>query len=71
MSSKKTENDWFAIDLERDMPLTSADLEALAGARHLRSLTGDDYQHWIDLLAAHHPPRNRDKTSPNDEPFEL
>jgi hypothetical protein len=70
MSSKKTAADWFDLDLERDMPLTSADLEALAQSRQLRPLSAGDYQRWVDLIAAHHPPAPRLNTD-DDEPFEL
>jgi hypothetical protein len=71
MSSKKTAVDWFDLDLERDMPLTSEDLEALARARQLRPLSADNYQRWVDLLTLHHPPRDPRLNTDSDEPFEL
>jgi hypothetical protein len=70
MSSKKTATDWFDLDLERDMPLTSADLEALARSRRLRPLTADDYQRWVDLITVGQRPVHRLNTDA-DEPFEL
>lgn len=69
MSSKKTATDWFDIDLE--MPLTAADLEALARSRNLRPLTADDYQRWVDLVTAGQPPRDPRLNNDSDEPFEL
>jgi hypothetical protein len=71
MSSKKTATDWFDLDLERDMPLTSEDLEALAHSRRLRPLTADDYQRWIDLITAGQPRRDPRLNTDSDEPFEL
>lgn len=71
MSSKKTATDWFDIDLERDMPLTAADLEALARSRNLRPLTAHDYQLWVDLITAGQPPRDPRLNTDSDEPFEL
>jgi hypothetical protein len=71
MSSKKRAGaDWFDLDLERDMPLTSADLEALARSRNLRPLTAEEYQRWTDLLRAHHP-GEKAADDHSDEPFEL
>jgi hypothetical protein len=67
MSSKKNDTDWFDLDLERDMPLTAADLEALARSRHLRPLSADAYQRWADLLDPRTPRLNTD----DDAPFEL
>ncbi len=71
MSSKKNGTDWFDLDLERDMPLTSADLEALARSRQLRPLTAEDYQRWVDLVTAGQPPRDPRLNTDSDEPFEL
>jgi hypothetical protein len=72
MPSKKTADDPFAVDFERDVPTTSADLEALARARQLRPLSADEYQQWVDLVHAHHPPPDRDETGREaDEPFSL
>jgi hypothetical protein len=38
------------VDFARDMPLTSADLEALARARQLRPLRTDVYLDWLTLM---------------------
>jgi hypothetical protein len=71
MSSKKNATDWFDLDLERDMPLTSDDLEAMARSRRLRPLTAADYQRWVDLITAHQPRRDPRLNTDADEPFEL
>lgn len=70
MSSKKTSGDPFDLNLERDMPLKAADLEALARARKLRPMTAEDYQRWVDLIEKHHPQVRRLNTDA-DEPFTL
>ena len=69
MSSEKPATDWFDIDLERDMPLTAADLEAMERSRRLRPLTADDYQRWVDLITAGQPPRDPRLNTDSDEPF--
>ncbi len=72
MSSKKNDADPFAgLDFERDMPLTSADLEALARARQLKPLSAEEYQRWVDLIEKYHGARERDGNSITDEPFTL
>lgn len=74
MSSKKTDVDPFAdLDFDRDMPLTSADLDALARARDLKPLSPEQYQGWVDLIVKHHGPGRewRDTNSDADEPFTL
>lgn len=71
MSSKKNATDWFDLDLERDMPLTAADLEAMARSRQLRPLTAARYQRWVDLITAGQPPRDPRLNTDADEPFEL
>lgn len=71
MSSKKNATDWFDLDLERDMPLTAADLKALARARQLRPLSAENYQRWVDLITAGQPPRDPRVNSDTDEAFEL
>lgn len=72
MSSKKTgAADPFDIDFERDMPLTSADIEALARARDLPPLSTEDYLAWLTLMIrpdARRPDRNN---TDSDEPFTL
>ena len=75
MSSRRTaeaaETDWFAeLDLERDMPTTAEDIAALERARTLHPLPPGEYQRWVDLIEAHHPPERRDNTD-EDQPFEL
>lgn len=53
------------------MPLTAADLEALARARNLRPLSAEQYQAWVDLIEKHHgAPPHLDNTDA-DEPFTL
>lgn len=69
MSSKKNA-DPFDLDLERDMPLTAADLEALDRARVLRPLSAEDYQRWVDLIEKYHGVRHWLNTD-SDEPFTL
>ena len=59
MSSRKKAADPFDLDFERDMPLTAADLEALARARNLRPLTPEQYEAWADLVERHHGKRPR------------
>ncbi len=46
MSSPRTPD----VDFERDLPLTAADLEALARARQLRPLTTEAYLAWLTLM---------------------
>jgi hypothetical protein len=72
MSSKKTAAaDPFDVDFERDMPLTAADIEALARARFLRPLPTDEYLQWLSLMRQPHgQPPHRDNTDA-DEPFTL
>jgi hypothetical protein len=65
MSSPETPE----IDLERDMPLTSADLEALARARVPRELPTDEYLHWLSLMSR--TGLVLEKHSHSDEPFTL
>jgi hypothetical protein len=61
-------NPFEGLDFERDMPLTSADLEALARARQLRPLRTDAYLEWLTLMW-----RKDQKREPVafDEPFTL
>lgn len=58
------------FDLERDMPLTAADLDALARSRETTPLPDADYQRWVDLMLKHHRPFHWDNTD-SDEPFTL
>ncbi|HEX8252652.1 MAG TPA: hypothetical protein VF846_05865 [Thermoanaerobaculia bacterium] len=58
------------IDFERDMPLTAADIEALARARDLRPMPTSAYLDWLTLMSANAPAR-RETNSDADEPFEL
>ena len=72
MSSKKNDDDPFAgLDFDRDMPLTSDDLEALARARFLKPLSPEQYQRWVDLIAEHHGLPARTARTDADEPFTL
>lgn len=74
MSSKKNDDDPFAgLDFDRDMPLTAADLEALARARNLRPLSAQQYQDWVDLIVKHHGHGSapRRENTDDDEPFTL
>lgn len=66
MSSKKMPD----VDFERDMPLTAADLEALARARNLRPLPTDAYLEWLTLMSVSARPERRLNTD-DDEPFAL
>lgn len=70
MSSKKTAIDVWDIDLERDMPLTEADLDALDRARELTPLSWEEYQRWVDLVEKHHGTRPRIPPY-SSEPFTL
>jgi hypothetical protein len=57
------------IDLERDLQLTTADIDALARARKGRSLDFEKYLQWLDEFTAG---RTRRRKSPStDFPFEL
>lgn len=56
------------LDFERDMPLASADLEALARARQLRPLRTDAYLEWLTLMWRKDPSR---EIAAFDEPFTL
>ncbi|MDQ3282886.1 MAG: hypothetical protein M3Q69_15905 [Acidobacteriota bacterium] len=58
------------VDFERDMPLTSADIEALARARKLRPLPTTEYLDWLTLMTENGVAR-RETNSDSDEPFEL
>lgn len=66
MSSKKMPD----VDLERDLPLTAADFDALERARQLRPLPTADYLRWLTLMSATIDPERRLNTD-EDEPFSL
>jgi hypothetical protein len=66
MSSKKMPD----VDLERDLPLTVADFDALERARQLRPLPTADYLRWLTLMSATIEPEHRLNTD-EDEPFSL
>lgn len=71
MSSKKSPVAWDELDLERDMPTTAVDVEALERARQLEPLSPETYLRWVELLAQHHPSPSRELNSDSDEPFTL
>ncbi|MFL6245457.1 MAG: hypothetical protein ACJ74H_05500 [Thermoanaerobaculia bacterium] len=58
------------VDFERDMPLTAADLEALARARQLRPLSTEAYLDWLTVMSKGFRPVHHLNTD-SDEPFEL
>jgi hypothetical protein len=68
-SSAKPADPFAGIDFERDMQITSADVEALARARELRPLSAAEYQEWVDLIHRHHPAAKPPRD--DDEPFVL
>jgi hypothetical protein len=57
------------FDLERDLPVTAADIDALARARKSRSVGFEKYLEWLDELSAGRQ-RRRESTPPS-APFEL
>ncbi|HVG23574.1 MAG TPA: hypothetical protein VND45_05425 [Thermoanaerobaculia bacterium] len=70
MSSTNRRADPFDLDFDRDMPLTAADLEALARARDLRPLTTAAYLEWLTLMWRADGEPHRGNTD-SDEPFTL
>jgi hypothetical protein len=64
-TQKKTD----VFDLERDLLVTAADIDALARARTTRSLDFAKYLDWLDELSTgrHH----RRQSTPPSSPFEL
>jgi hypothetical protein len=66
MSSKKM----LDVDLERDMPLTLADIDALERGRRLRPLPTADYLRWLTLMSTTIEAEHRLNTD-EDEPFTL
>ena len=67
-STMASANLFEGLDFERDMPLTEADLEALARARHLRPLSTEAYLDWLTLMWRKDPSR---EIVIFDEPFTL
>jgi hypothetical protein len=57
------------FDLERDLPLTAADIEALDRARNIPRLGFEKYLEWLSEITAH--PSDRRRLSWPDIPFEL
>ena len=57
------------FDLERDLPLTAADIEALARARKARVLSFNKYLEWLDEITAGRTRRR--ELIPPSSPFEL
>jgi hypothetical protein len=58
------------FDLERDLPLTAADIEALERASHIPPLGFEKYLQWLSEMTAVAPERPRQDSWP-DTPFEL
>jgi hypothetical protein len=58
------------VDLDRDLPLTEADIEALAQARQLRPLATTAYLEWLTSMSTTVKVERRLNTDA-DEPFEL
>ncbi|HUR82260.1 MAG TPA: hypothetical protein VM733_15960 [Thermoanaerobaculia bacterium] len=58
------------MDFERDLPLTAADLEALARARNLKPLGTEAYLQWLTLMWRPDGEPHRLNTD-SDEPFTL
>ena len=57
------------LNLERDIPTTPADVEALERARDLRPLPTQAYLDWLTLMSV--PRLPRETNSDSDEPFVL
>ena len=57
------------FDLERDLPVTAADIEALKGARDIPPLGFEKYLQWLNEITA--TPSKRRRMSWPDTPFEL
>lgn len=66
---RSTATDLDLPDLERDLPLTDADLDALWRARTQTPLPFGKYLEFLNSLSIHHPPRADPPTF--YEPFEL
>jgi hypothetical protein len=58
-----------AFDLERDLPLTTADVEALDRARNIPALGFEKYLQWLSEITNHTSDRRRMHWP--DVPFEL
>jgi hypothetical protein len=66
-SPKKTDS---RLDLERDIPTTREDVEAMRRARRIQ-VSGDD---WWDFVRQLTPPSHeelKNRRGPSGEPFEL
>jgi hypothetical protein len=63
---QETDNDF---DLERDLPITAADIEALDRARNIPPLGFEKYLQWLTEITARASDRRR--MSWPDTPFEL
>jgi hypothetical protein len=57
------------FDLERDLPLTAADIEALARARKRTPLDFEKYLRWLEEITAGRTRRR--EFIPPSSPFEL
>jgi hypothetical protein len=66
MTSSQGDN---GFDLERDLPLTAADMEALDRARNIPRLGFEKYLQWLSEITAHTSDRRRMRWP--DLPFEL
>jgi hypothetical protein len=69
MTSTPQEND-NDFDLERDLPVTAADIEALKRARDIPPLGFEKYLQWLSEITAV-APEGRRRISGPDTPFEL
>lgn len=58
-----------SFDLERDLPLTAADIAALDRAREIPPLDFEKYLEWLSLMTANGS--KRPHTTFPDAPFEL
>ena len=53
------------------MPLTAADIDAMARARQLPPLTTQAYLEWLTLMSVTSPSTSHCLNSDTDEPFTL
>lgn len=67
MTSTRETSDSF--DLERDLPLTAADIAALDRARDIPPLDFEKYLEWLSVMTA--SGSERPHTTFPDTPFEL
>ena len=66
---RSTATDLDLPDLERDMPLTRADSDAMWRARQQTPLSFEEYLQFLNSLSIDHPARTL--SPPFDKPFEL